>query len=47
MAESAALNAQDSMQLNLNDLNIAKAFIEETALNKLFINAQTNNSAVI
>jgi hypothetical protein len=28
MAESAALNVQDSLQLNLNDLRIAKAFLE-------------------
>lgn len=30
MSEGAALNVQDAMQLNLNDLNIAKAFIERS-----------------
>ena len=33
MSEGAALNVQDAMQLNLNDLNIAKAFIERSLIN--------------
>jgi len=34
MSEGAALNMQDIMQLNLNDLNIAKAYIERRIENE-------------
>lgn len=49
MAEGAALNAQDTMQLNLNDLNIAKAFIEASLMAPpgLVRNTQYPTTAVV
>ena len=38
MAESAALNAQDSMQLNINDLRIAKAFLDRATTDPSYLN---------
>ena len=38
MAESAALNAQDSMQLNINDLRIAKAFLDRATNDPSYLN---------
>lgn len=38
MSEGAALNMQDIMQLNLNDLQIAKAYIEDRLANELLVN---------
>ncbi len=44
MAESAALNVQDSLQLNLNDLKIAKAFIERASNDPTFLNPAVNGT---
>ena len=38
MSEGAALNMQDIMQLNLNDLQIAKAYIEDRLTNQVQLN---------
>lgn len=46
MAESAALNVQDSLQMNLNDLKIAKAFLEAYAANPVFVDPSYNSSAM-
>lgn len=47
MSEGAALNVQDIMQLNLNDLSIAKAFKEKTLLGNFTLNENYMNDTVI
>lgn len=46
MAESVALNVQDSLQLNLNDLKIAKAFIEAAAINPSYVDPLLNSTVM-
>lgn len=47
MSEGAALNVQDTMQLNLNDLSIAKAFKEKALAANFTFNENYANDTVI
>lgn len=47
MTEGAALNVQDTMQLNLNDINIAKAYKELSLKSNFSFNPYFNNQTVV